>query len=372
VPSRFFMAVVAAAALVALAEPSASAARFASESGESAAQCSGGTLLTAVSAHRLPAGSTAYTYKLPDGTSFENIAPPPGFNVATASNALLTELNLPERPAGAAARKAWEAQVAPFGKFGISGTEKFCESAGAKPEARTARQHAVSMQPLGLVGESGDTSFAGYELRSGPYQKATADFKQPSVAAGDGGTLSNWIGLNGTGSGGRLIQAGAESPLGTLFWELYCAGGSSSGCTTAQIESTYTASAGDEISISVSYNPDTLMSYYAVSINGVERLNVEYQMQSGSNSGNVADFITERPAGSVIPSFTSIQFTSSQTYTVWNSSDSVPFGSQGYFAEEMTDNGTYYAPPCSTSTHIMIYPDDVTSGGFLNNFCHAS
>jgi hypothetical protein len=141
---KFFPPIAAAVALAALAAPSASAARTTGTGSESAAACPDGTLLAAVSAQRLPAGATAYKYDLPNGTSFENIAPPSGFNDVTASSALLSELNMPRRPAGAAAMKAWEAQVAPFARSGISGSEKFCEMAHAapEPEAGTAGQGA--------------------------------------------------------------------------------------------------------------------------------------------------------------------------------------------------------------------------------------
>ena len=375
--SKFFAAVAAAVALVALAEPSASAARSTSAGNEKAAACPGGTLLTAVSARRLPAGSTAYTYKLQDGTSFESIAHPAGFNPATASSALLTELNLPQRPAGAAARRAWDAQVAPFSRSRISGAGQFCENksiaepeaATAEPKSATAEQPAVSAAPLASAG--GYTSFSGYELQSGRYEKVVGHFKQPSVSAGNGGRMSDWIGLNGTtnGSGDRLIQAGMDSPLGRPFWELYCSGGSSSGCNSAQVDSRSAASPGADVTVSVSFNPATLMSYYAVSINGAEVVNVEYQMRKGSHSGDVADFLTERPSGSPIPLFGTIQFSGSRTYTVWNSNTSVPFGSQKIYAYEMTNNGVFYAPPCSTSSHIMMYPNHITSGGFANNFC---
>jgi hypothetical protein len=378
--SKFFAAVAAAVALVALAEPSASAARSTSAGNEKAAVCPGGTLLTAVSARRLPAGSTAYTYKLQDGTSFESIAHPAGFNPATASSALLTELNLPQRPAGAAARRAWDAQVAPFSRSRISGAGQFCENksiaepeaATAEPKSATAEQPAVSAAPLASAG--GYKSFSGYELQSGRYEKVVGHFKQPSVSGA--GTMSDWIGLNGTANGSasaraanRLIQAGMDSPLGRPFWELYCSGGSSSGCNSAQVDSTSLANPGADVSVSVSFNPATLMSYYAVSINGAEVVNVQYQMRGGSHSGDVADFLTERPLGSPIPLFGTIQFSGSRTYTVWNGNTSVPFGSQKIYAYEMTDNGVFYAPPCSTSSHIMMYPNHITSGGFANNFC---
>jgi hypothetical protein len=369
------VALAAAVALVALGQPSASAARPPSAGNEKAAACPGGTLLTAVSARRLPVGSTAYTYVLRDGTSFESIAPPAGFNPATASSALLTELNLPQRPAGAAARRAWDAQVAPFSRSRISGAGQFCENrsiaepeaAAAEPKPAAAKQPAVGAASLASAG--GYTSFSGYELRSGPYEKIVGHFKQPHVSGV--GTFSDWIGLNGTTQGkkDRLIQAGTDSPLGRPFWELYCSGGASSGCNPAQIDSKSAANPGADVTVSVSYNPATLMSYYAVSINGAEVVNVQYKMQVHSHSGDVADFLTERPSGSPIPLFGTIQFSGSRTYTVWNGSKSVPFGSQKIYAYEMTNNGVFYAPPCSTSSHIMMYPNHITSGGFVNNFC---
>ena len=124
--------------------------------------------------------------------------------------------------------------------------------------------------------------------------------------------MSEWIGLNGTtkGSADRLIQAGVDSPIGRPFWELYCSGGSKDGCNSAQIDGKNLASPGANIGVSVSFNPKTLMSYYAVSINGKEVVNVQYRMKSGSHSGDVADFLTERPEGSPIPQFGTIQFSS--------------------------------------------------------------
>jgi hypothetical protein len=360
-------------ALVALAEPSALAARSASAGNEKAAACPGGTLLTAVSARRLPAGSTTYTYHLPGGTSFESIAPPASFNPATASSALLAELNLPPRPTGAAARRAWAAQVAPFSRSTISGASQFCENQSiAEPNSVTAGQPAMSAAPDGNSA-AGTFSFSGYELQSGPYEKAVGNFTQPRADGANGGTMSDWIGLNGTTKGGadRLIQAGVDSPLGRPFWELYCSGGSKDGCNAAQIDSRNLAGPGANVSVSVSFNPATLMSYYAVSINGKEVVNVQYRMKSGSHSGDVVDFLTERPEGSPIPQFGTIQFSSSRTYTVWNSNKSVPFGkAKNIHADEMTENGAYYRPPCSTSSRILMYPNDITSGGFKNNFCN--
>lgn len=379
--SKFLAAVAAAVALAALVEPSASAARSAGAGGENPAACLGGTVLSAVSAHRLPAGSIAYTYELPNGRSFKSIAPPAGFNPATASDALLAELNLPQRPVGAAARTAWDVQAAPFAKSRISGAGTFCENkslaeppeavaAGPKPAA--AGRTAAGVAPAATSeGHYGFLDFSGYELQSGPYEKVVGHFTQPTSDFDS--TISNWIGLNGTTEGGndRLIQAGMDNS-GEPFWELYCSGGSSDGCNAA-MSGDIDAAPGDDISVSVSFNPATLMSYYAVAVNGAQVVNIEYQMIADSHSGDVADFLTERPAPNLpgVPLYQNVVFSGSRTYTVWNSDTSVPFGSSNYFADEMEDtaNGTFYSPPCSNSVHLLMYPSNITSGGFTNNVC---
>jgi hypothetical protein len=372
--SKFVVAVAAAGALVALAAPAASAARPAGATSESADACPGGTLLTAVSSHRLAAGSTAYTYELADGTTFENIAPPSGFNPATASTAVLSELNFPQRPAGAAAIKTWDAQVAPFVKSGISGSDKFCELARAapQPDAATVSRPAIGAAPLLSVGHGGTTSFSGYELRSGPYHRAVGHFRQPTTNTTIR-SMSTWIGLNSSaGSAGRLIQAGAGNEAGSggaPFWELYCSGGSADGCNSPVIDYSHPAGAGADVSVNVAYNG--LTAYFQVAINGTLVINTHYPMKSGSKSGGVADFWTERTGGDYIPATSAIFFSGSRTYASYSSSTSVPFGLQKYYAVEMTTDGKFYSPPCANS-HILMYPSNVASGGFVNNYCRSN
>ena len=372
---KFFFPIAAAAALVALAAPSASAARTTGAGSESAAACPGGTLLTAVSAQRLPAGATAYKYELTNGTSFENIAPPSGFNYVTASSALLSELNMPRRPAGAAAMKTWEAQVAPFARSGISGSEKFCEMAHAapEPEAATAGQRAAGAVPLASVGHSGSTGFSGYELQSGPYHRVTGHFTQPRTDTLNR-SMSTWIGLNSyAGSAGRLIQAGAGNEIGagggSPFWEQYCSGGSASGCNAAVGDESAFARPGDTVSMNVVYNG--LTAYFQVAINGTLDINATDPMRSGSKTGGVADFMTERTAGDLIPTSSNIQFSALRTYAVYGSNTSVPFGSQNNFAYEMTTDGHFYNPPCSANSRILMFPANITSTGFVNNYCRS-
>lgn len=375
------MAAVSIGALA--APPPASAARSAA-----GAACPGGTLLTAVSARRLPAGATAYTYKLPDGTTFDNTAPPSGFDAATASNALLTELHLPTRPVGvaasAAAVKNWAADVAPFSRFGIAGSDRFCAEPdpNAAQRARmlhsataTAGKNTAGIVPMGSVGHEATLSFSGYELRSGPYHRAVGHFTQPDVSgfASASRVMSTWIGLN-SASDGRLVQAGAAdgigSPAGSPFWELYCSPNPGD-CNGPQIYSQYATVPGDVISVNVAYD-NSNMSYYQVAINGVLRINTSKQMRSDSYTGAVADFLTERSGTNDIPRFTTIQFSGLRTYAAYGSSAAVPFGDQNFYGEEMTQDGNFRSPPCSGNVNLLMYPNNVTTYGFVNNYCFSN
>ncbi len=269
----------------------------------------------------------AYKYDLPDGTSFENVAPPAGFNLATASSKLLTELGLPVRPAGAAAMKDWKAQVAPFGKSRVRGSEKFCEMPYAMPEPglATAGQHAAGVTPLAANGHSPSTIWSGYQLSTGPYyQRVVGHFTQPRTETLDR-SMSTWIGLLGAGSGSRLIQAGAGNEVGSgggsPFWELFCGGGSADGCNTAVIDYSDVAIPGEDVSVNVGFNPSALLSSYQVAIGGALVINVPDQPLQSSNgvSDSMALFITERTGGDNIPAFTTIPFSSSRTYASYKS-----------------------------------------------------
>lgn len=47
-------------------------------------------------------GATVYTYQAPNGRSFVQVAPPPGFAPLTASDAVLAEAGFPRRPQNSA------------------------------------------------------------------------------------------------------------------------------------------------------------------------------------------------------------------------------------------------------------------------------
>ena len=147
---RLCMAEVAVGALV---DPSASVARPAGTGGETSTVRPDGTLLTAASARRWPEDSTIHIDTLPNGTIFQNTAAPSGFNVATASDPLLTELHLPARrmsaAANAAATKNWDEDITSSGEFGLAGTT---------PSAKARCYRPTRASPLAAAD---DTSAAG-------------------------------------------------------------------------------------------------------------------------------------------------------------------------------------------------------------------
>jgi hypothetical protein len=335
-------------------------------------------MLTAVSSRQLPQGSTAYKYVLPDGTSFENVAPPAGFNIATASNALLAELNFPPKPTAAAAAKDWAAGVAAFSTSAIDGSEVFCLEAPAEP-ASAATGATAGVVPFAADGHDPTNYIGGYELRSGPYQRVVGHITEPSISPPSNGAMYNWIGLQGTGTGGRLVQAGTSNQgtnptVGFPFWELYCSDGTDCNGPVILSGMQYQINPGNDVSVNVSFDPSLYESYYQVAIRGKLVIDTSRQLNPGTNTGNVAQFLTERITGPTVqplPNFGTLTFSSSRTYATFNSSTSVPFGSQNYHAYEMSGNNTFYSPPCSTNTEILVYPNNVSSGGFVNNWCRA-
>lgn len=369
------LSLVTIAVLLALSNSSQSfAADYASAAPTTNNQCAADTIVLAPSASKiLPYGSTSYSYQVPGGT-FQQVIPPTSFAIESAGPGLLAELGLPARPKLSAELAAWQDEVSPFAHNGIQPGGTFCLVPSVTE--LTTRSH-TRVAPMASVGHTGNGSWSGYENRSGPYQKAVGHFNQPLVGSDPNQAMSNWIGINGSGTNGRLIQAGtinrnSTSAVGTLFWELYCSGTPSvTGCNSVQTPGNYTASAGDDVSVSVSYNPATLMSYYHVAINGALDINVQYQMHSGTNSGNVADLITEHVSGYTLPNFGQLQFSSSRTYTTWNGAAYVLIGNQNYFAWELTSDNQFYTPSCSQS-RILAYPFGITGGDFKNQFCRNS
>lgn len=219
--------------------------------------------------------------------------------------------------------------------------------------AATASQSAAGVVPWASVGHTWSSIWSGYELRSGPYHRAVAHFTQPQTNT-SARSMSTRVGLN-SASNGRLVQAGAgdgDGPGGgNLFWELYCSPNPGD-CNGPQVYSQFIAYPGNDVSVNVSYD-NSHVSYYQVAINGALDINTSKAMRSDSATGAVADFITERTGGDLLPfTYGPMVFSAARTYAAWDSSTSVPFGSQNFYAYEMTNDDAYHAAPCSASHRI--------------------
>jgi hypothetical protein len=220
------------------------------------------------------------------------------------------------------------------------------------------------------AGHTGSLGFAGYALESGPYQKVVGHFTQPSVISSNGEYFSNWIGLNGTtqGTNDRLIQAGVDTK-GTPFWEDYCSPAESD-CNGPVGNHSVNVPPGAVVSVAVWYVPATNISNYQVAVNGTLVINTPWAMIDTAHTGDIADFLSERPGTNPIPVFGTVVWNSARTYAVYNSSTVVWFGSQRVYSYEMTPDGSFYTPSCVNP--ILIYPASITSEGFTNYFCNTS
>ncbi len=129
------MAPVAAVAVEALVDPSASVARCAGTGTGTSIARPRRTLLTAVCARRLPDGSTAHTHKSSNGTTFEAVSRS-GFNPPTPSNALSTGLHLPPG--------RWALQRAPPRRRTGTRTSRRSARSGSAGPTRSARHRTPS------------------------------------------------------------------------------------------------------------------------------------------------------------------------------------------------------------------------------------
>lgn len=344
--------------------------------------CAGGAVIAPVSAHPTITGSTVFTYVGTDGLEFSQTAPPPGFDPLTASAAALKEAGFPDRPALPSALADWTSNVADYKGSNIVGGV-LCERADRSDRLSISSQSVV---PASSVGHTGHTFWSGYKnvgSGGGYYGKVVGHFEQPSVSNTANAAMTSWLGLaDGGNSKSVLLQAGTVNDVGsptvgTPFWEIYCTW--STVCNgIIYPPGAGKAGPGDDVSVLVSFDGahlPTPIARFQVAINGVLQLNVSTaSLPSGATTGGSALYITERFTSPLrnIPTFALMGFSSLRTYSTWNGTIAANWGDQPYFAYEMTRNGAFYTPPCSTNSNILMYPGYTSRTGFYNFFCRAS
>ncbi|WP_161632031.1 G1 family glutamic endopeptidase [Nakamurella lactea] len=312
-----------------------------------------------------PDGGHSYLYTTPTGESFTQLMPPTSFDPLKASDDALIRYGYTPRPVDPVELDAWLAEAGGY-RQAADEAPIFCKMPRPDPFAAIPSTHTAT------------TFWSGEENTVGGYQRAVGDFIQPSVTNTTNSSMLNWVGLTGSGSKHVLIQAGTVNEpgnpsVGYPFWELYCTWSPS--CNGYQPDKRYTATHGTHVSISVSYNPATHLSYYHVRFNNVLRINVQYLIPAGSVSGASALYIGERVLGPPqrnLPTFALMQWLNLRTFPVWNQSTYTYFGDQAHTNIEMSKNGTFYTVPPCTNANILMYPTQQSRTGFYNVFCRAS
>jgi len=255
--------------------------------------------------------------------------PPRGFNPLTATRRQLREYNLPAwRLLGG--RRAWDRIM--------------------RPVRFTAPPLSLIEAPQKFAPNCHGACWAGYvDTGHSNYNAVSANFVEPHISSA---VCSNplaegtWVGLGGfhTGNLGQDGTAyGTGHPHGA-WWEVLPSG---------PVYSSWTGSAGDNISASTAWNTSSNKYDFAV-IDGSHILSPSEQ--GGGYDGTSAEFITEAPGGDNLENFGSIPFTSAYSY--YGSSSAHGVGQLPHVRQLMTNSNT---------GHTMAEPGPI-SGANSQNF----
>lgn len=370
-------ALAAVAALLMLPASTVSPAAAASKPSESALllaalpryTCPAGTVkVTPSSAYRTAHGADVYHYAMKSGRGFDAYVPPAGFNPLTASNAVLAEMNFPTRPAKASSLAVWKQEMS-----GYKGTKQpeYCETRTpiSQPASKLRRLSGAAVPEESAQGGpyySGylDPPPAGYQFTA-----VGADWYQPLGENTSSSAEVTWVGLGyGTQS---LLQDGTSAPQldGTAyaFFEYL----DDPGVGMVEPNPVY---AGEPIEAQVYYSSASggTASFY-VHANGSWVVDTQVPGLSGDYNGGYADWIVERLSNGKeylpLTDTETIDFSDANGQT---SEGAVPVSSSNVIGIVMTTTGDFVAPPCSTSSTMLEYPNELSGDTFQENWCRAS
>ena len=350
----------------AVPSPSRSGAWAAGIAHPATPHCPAGTSpLVPVGASRTAHGGTKYTFQLAGHEGYE-IVPPKGFDPLSAGNSELQEMNLPTRPASGSALTSWLKSMASY--KGVS-TPALCQSA---PVTR------IQTAPTGATAaHTSGTSWAGYIDTSKTYDQVVSHWTQNySHTCGCAGPTDEvtWVGLGGVNGG--LIQAGTRLYSNTTpyaWWE-YVGPNNNGGVSIQQMGN---VAAGDDIAALVSWSPDHNTAYFELTDNGTYLINFGVVLGSYYYDGSTAEFINERPqycpygCYKTLSNFVQTNFTQARVY-LSGSTTAFPFTAQPYEGAIASSDGAFYSPPCSTSSNLLMYPENPSGENFDLVWCRAS
>jgi Peptidase A4 family len=377
-PRLRLLAAIAAVAALLLSANTSSQAAAASTPSESAIlisalpkyTCPAGTVkLTPASARRTAHGADVYHYSMTSGPGFNSYVPPAGFNPLAASNAVLSEMNMPARPAKASALTAWKKAMS-----GYKGTKQpeLCANTTpiSEPAGKPKPLSRASGPEASLASATGKEAFSGYvDPNSGyPFTAVGALWNQPAPANDNASQAYIWVGIGGWYTG-NLLQDGTTSPgnngsVPYAFWEYLGAG------KHVGVQDVAEVSPGDEIEAQVYYSTASSgTATFYVHVNGALVLNEQETDVSADYDPSTVDFFVERQTSPNLP----LTNTGTIYFSDANGQDSlgaVPVGSSGVIGVVMTTNGLFVAPPC-TPTTMLEYPNTLSTDSFEEHFCRS-
>jgi hypothetical protein len=328
--------------------------------------CPAGTVkVTPVSARRTVHGADVYHYSMRSGPGFDSYVTPAGFNPLTASNAVLSEMNLPARPAKATSLTAWKKAMS-----GYKGARQpeLCEA--TKPFSAPGKLTRLSGGTYAESAAEGKNAFSGYvdQAQGNIFTAVGAIWNQADPNNTSTSTESTWVGIGGINSK-ELLQDGTTSPQSggqAYAWFEYLGGIGVGMMDRAKVYP------GDQITAEVYYSTasnGTASFYVRDGANNI--LNAKQTGMSVDYDSSTVDFLVERQTIPVLP------LTDTGTMYFADANGQTPNGawpvdSTGVIGIVMTTDSTFVKPPCSTSTKMLEYPNTLSGDTFEQHFCRAS
>jgi hypothetical protein len=319
------------------------------------------------SAYRTAHDGTVYRYTA--GGGFEYIVPPAGFKPVSASNAVLAEMNLPQRPQAAKELASWKSQMT-----GYKGT--------AKPELCEA-EHPISVPARGLklvrgahgaipgsvtADHDDSLNWSGYVDRTSTYFTSVVGhwIQNGSDSAGSNAQCT-WVGLGGFNSGDLLQDGTAEfnNARPVSFFEYLGAAGTVTMINEAPVN------VDDNIAAAVTYNTGTGEVDFGVTDDGTYVVNVPKLGLENDWDGTTGEFIDERPDDCApklcfqpLTDYVKTTWTDARVYTSSAELNVASADPDGVIMSDIADA----VPPCGTPG-VLAYPTDLSGFDFINNWC---
>ncbi|MCL2323644.1 MAG: hypothetical protein FWC47_16235 [Oscillospiraceae bacterium] len=264
----------------------------------------------------LPGGGESVNFII-NGVTNSYPIPPNNFNPKKATNEQLAEYGLPLRPSDPNLQKDWENQLKNFKKAVKPSKAYVKKNSTASPYSTQTGSNWA-----GIVNCTNTSYLSGGATdKTGLFQYVTGTFIQPVIS-----NVSSikqaciWVGIGGCVEYQPLLQCGTMANANPVYPGTYYAfyENISSIEPNLAVAMSVSVNAGNSISASVIYDPNTYVTNFRVSSNGIYSLaKVDYSINF--YYGGTAEWIVERPKYNGMPTdladFTQVNWSGCYTYT---------------------------------------------------------